>query len=71
MTQPDKDHDDGSDTETDRVQAMVHGGQGPPTAQLFEREPVWARDFTDLSYEWRHCATSPSHRTCCSHSRRT
>jgi hypothetical protein len=53
MTQPDKDHDDGSDTETDRVQAMVHGGQGPPTAQLFEREPVWARDFTDLSYEWQ------------------
>jgi len=32
---------------------MVRGGQGPPTAQLFERGPVWARDFTDLSYVWR------------------
>ena len=35
---------------TDRV---VHERHGPRVAALLEREPVWARDFTDLSYEWR------------------
>jgi len=31
--------------------ARVHERPGSGTTQLFE--PVWARDFTDLSYEWR------------------
>jgi hypothetical protein len=37
MRQPDNQHD--------------HDRPGSGTTHLFE--PVWARDFTDLSYEWR------------------
>jgi aquaporin Z len=50
MTQPDNQHDKSAE-ETGRGQPRVHDGPGSGTAQLFE--PVWARDFTDLSYEWR------------------
>ena len=32
---------------------VVHDRHGPRIAALLDREPVWARDFTDLSYEWR------------------
>jgi aquaporin Z len=39
--------------ETDPVQRLVEARHGPRLAQLLEREPLWARDFTDLSYEWR------------------
>ena len=37
----------------DRVQAIVNARHRKPLAALLEREPVWARDFTDLAYEWR------------------
>lgn len=50
MRQPDNQHDQGVE-ETGRAQARVHNRPGSGTTQLFE--PVWARDFTDLSYEWR------------------
>ncbi len=48
----------GSNAEADpaeraRVQQLVHARHGPRIAQLLEREPVWARDFTNLAYEWR------------------
>ena len=36
-----------------RVELIVHARHGPRVAQLLEREPVWARDFTNMSYEWR------------------
>ncbi len=36
-----------------RADRVVHDRHGPRLAALLEREPVWARDFTDLSYEWR------------------
>jgi aquaporin Z len=39
--------------ESDRVQAIVDARHRAPIAQLLQREPVWARDFTDLRYEWR------------------
>lgn len=38
--------------EQDRVQALVDARHGQRIARLLERQPVWARDFTDLSYEW-------------------
>ena len=31
----------------------LHRRHGWRIAQLLEREPAWARDFTDLSHEWR------------------
>jgi aquaporin Z len=37
----------------DRIQAIVNARHREPLAGLLEREPVWARDFTDLAYEWR------------------
>jgi aquaporin Z len=36
-----------------RVEQIVHARHGPRIARLLEREPVWARDFTNMSYEWR------------------
>ena len=36
-----------------RIQAVVNARHREPLAGLLEREPVWARDFTDLGYEWR------------------
>ena len=36
-----------------RVDAVVRARHGPRIAELLDREPVWARDFNDLSYEWR------------------
>ena len=50
MRQPDNQHDQGVE-ETVQAQARVRERPGSATTQLFE--PVWARDFTDLSYEWR------------------
>jgi len=50
MRQPDNQHDQGVE-ETVQAQARVHKRPGSGTTQLVE--PVWARDFTDLSYEWR------------------
>jgi aquaporin Z len=37
----------------DRIAAVVHARHGARIAGLLDREPDWARDFTDLSYEWR------------------
>ncbi len=37
----------------DRIQAIVNARHREPLAGLLEREPVWARDFTNLAYEWR------------------
>jgi aquaporin Z len=37
----------------DRVEAMVRRRHGIASAQLLEREPIWARDFSNLEYEWR------------------
>jgi aquaporin Z len=37
----------------DRVGALVRARHGSAVAQLLEREPLWARDFGDLTYEWR------------------
>ena len=36
-----------------RVDGIVNARHGPRIAQLLEREPVWARDFTNMAYEWR------------------
>lgn len=36
-----------------RIDAVVDARHGRQIAAALEREPVWARDFTDLSYEWR------------------
>jgi aquaporin Z len=41
------------DRDRDRIQAIVNTRHRGLLAGLLEREPVWARDFTDLSYEWR------------------
>jgi len=32
---------------------MVQRQRGVTVEHLLEREPVWARDFTNLDYEWR------------------
>jgi aquaporin Z len=37
----------------DHVEEMVRRRHGIAGAELLEREPVWARDFTNLDYEWR------------------
>jgi aquaporin Z len=42
-----------SEAERQRIERIVHQRHGPRVAALLEREPVWARDFTDLRYEWR------------------
>jgi aquaporin Z len=39
--------------DADRIDATVHARHGATIAGILEREPVWARDFTDLRYEWR------------------
>ena len=36
-----------------RVEQLVHARHSPRIAQLLQREPVWACDFTNMSYEWR------------------
>lgn len=46
-------HTDADPAEQARVEQIVHARHGPRIAELLEREPVWARDFTNLSYEWR------------------
>jgi aquaporin Z len=40
---------------TDRHDALtdLRSRHGLRVAELLERDPVWARDFTDLSHEWR------------------
>lgn len=42
-----------SRAERDRVNAIVQARHGPARAGALEREPLWARDFTNLRYEWR------------------
>ncbi len=37
----------------DRLHAEVPAGHRPAIVDLLAREPVWARDFTNLRYEWR------------------
>jgi aquaporin Z len=37
----------------ERIANIVHDRHSPRIAALLDQEPVWARDFTDLSYEWR------------------
>jgi aquaporin Z len=37
----------------DHTEEMVQRRHGIVGAQLLEREPLWARDFTNLDYEWR------------------
>jgi hypothetical protein len=37
----------------DPLAATVRGRHGAPTENILEREPVWARDFNNLDYEWR------------------
>ncbi|MBN9619430.1 MAG: aquaporin [Actinobacteria bacterium] len=39
--------------EHERVAPVVLARHGPWAAGLLAHEPIWARDFTDLSYEWR------------------
>jgi aquaporin Z len=40
-------------TEQDRIDAVARSRHRLPLAQLLEREPTWALDFDDLSFEWR------------------
>lgn len=35
------------------IDQLVRSRHGSAIVQLLEREPVWARDFTDLRFEWR------------------
>jgi aquaporin Z len=42
-----------TNTARDRLEATVRRRHGTNGARLLEREPVWARDFTNLEYEWR------------------
>ncbi|MEV0036392.1 MULTISPECIES: aquaporin [unclassified Streptomyces] len=35
------------------VEALVRARHPAPVADLLEREPIWARDFDNLSFEWR------------------
>jgi aquaporin Z len=37
----------------DHVDAVVRRRHGVAGAWLLEREPIWARDFNNLDYEWR------------------
>jgi aquaporin Z len=43
----------GALSESERVQTVVNSRHPPRLAELLDREPSWARDFTDLHYEWR------------------
>jgi aquaporin Z len=43
----------GSHDGHDRVEAIVDARHGTRIAAVLEREPVWARDFNDLTYEAR------------------
>ncbi|TJZ93568.1 MIP/aquaporin family protein, partial [Actinacidiphila oryziradicis] len=43
----------GSHDGRDRVEAIVDARHGARIAAVLEREPVWARDFNDLTYEAR------------------
>lgn len=42
-----------SAVERERVAEVVERRYSPRVAQLLEREPVWSRDFGNLTYEWR------------------
>jgi aquaporin Z len=37
----------------DPIEAVVRRRHGVAGARLLERQPIWARDFTNLAYEWR------------------
>lgn len=43
---------DGTSTAASRADALA-ARRGVRVAQILEREPLWARDFTDLAFEWR------------------
>lgn len=45
--------DDPGMAERQRVEQIVQDRHGPRIAALLDRQPRWARDFTDLRYEWR------------------
>ncbi|MGA3253506.1 MAG: aquaporin, partial [Mycobacterium sp.] len=51
MTKPDEHHHDSSHTEPERVPAVAQTRPRPPTDQ--PTAPLWTRDFTNLTYEWR------------------
>jgi aquaporin Z len=51
MTKPDEHHHDSSHTEPERVPAVGQTRPRPPTDQ--PTVPLWTRDFTNLTYEWR------------------
>jgi aquaporin Z len=40
-------------SERERVDAIVQAHHGTPAVRLLEREPIWARDFSNMHYEWR------------------
>jgi aquaporin Z len=44
---------DASGAERRRINAVVAARHSTRIGELLEREPVWARDFTNLRYEWR------------------
>ncbi len=44
---------EGSAPTDERASAEMRRRHGTRVADLFEREPAWAQDFTDLSQEWR------------------
>lgn len=44
---------DGERSERERINALVDARHSAPIAAELQRQPRWARDFTDLSYEWR------------------
>jgi aquaporin Z len=42
-----------ANAERDRVEAIVEERHDPQIAAWLARAPVWGRDFTNLTYEWR------------------
>jgi aquaporin Z len=47
------DSESGDNAERQRIENLVRARHAPRVVAELEREPRWARDFTDLSYEWR------------------
>ena len=42
-----------TDADRQRIEAVVRSCHSPHVAAELDRQPRWARDFTDLGYEWR------------------
>ena len=53
MTQPGTHHDDDPNAAIQRVRPRVQAPQGTLSGRPLDRGPVWARDFSDLTHEWR------------------